>query len=167
MTMFFDPFQELDRVTGALLRGAGPGGMPVDLYRERDHFVLTADLPGVDPGSVDLSVDEQTLTIRAERTVRAGEGVQWLTRERPDVSYLRQFTLGSGIDADRIDASYDSGVLTVVIPVAQAATPRRIRIGTAPERAQLGAGKQPDEHHERLTDKIKHALRLPGKHDEA
>ncbi len=158
MAMFFDPFQELDRVTGALSRGAGSNLMPVDLYREGDRFVLAADLPGVDPGSVDISVDGQTLTIRAERTVGAGEGVQWLTRERPDASYVRQFVLGNGIDADSINASYDNGVLTVVIPVAETAKPRKIAIGT---------GEHPGKAQERegLTDKIKHALKLPGKHE--
>ena len=163
MAMFFDPFQELDRVTGALLRGAGPGGMPVDLYRERDHFVLTADLPGVDPGSVDLSVDGQTLTIRAERTVDAGDGVQWLTRERPDASYVRQLTLGDGIDTDRIHASYDNGVLSVMIPISESVKPRKIAIGTSQEKAQIGAATA--ERHEGLTEKIKHALKLPGKHE--
>ncbi|WP_210481263.1 Hsp20/alpha crystallin family protein [Naasia sp. SYSU D00948] len=166
MAMFFDPFQELDRATGALFRSAGSALMPVDLYREGDHFVLTADLPGVDPGSVDVSVDGQTLTIRAERTVGAGEGVQWLTRERPDASYLRQFTLGNGIDADRIDASYDNGVLSITIPVAEAAKPRKIQIGTASEAARhLPAGRDAEEHPERLTEKIKHALKLPGRHE--
>jgi len=158
MTMFFDPFQELDRVTSALVPGARSGLMPVDLYRERDHFVLAADLPGVDPGSVDISVDGQTLTIRAERTVRAGEGVQWLTRERPNASYLRQFTLGNGIDADGIDASFEDGVLRVVIPVAESAKPRKIAIGTAEHSRKA-------EEREGLTEKIKHALKLPGKHE--
>ena len=131
MAMFFDPFQELDRLTGALYRRAATGvAMPVDLYREGDHFVLNADLPGVDPGSVDVSVDGQTLTLRAERTVRGGEGVEWLTRERPDASFVRQFTLGDGIDADSISAHYTNGVLSVVIPVAEQAKPRRIAIGT-------------------------------------
>ncbi|WP_210506881.1 Hsp20/alpha crystallin family protein [Naasia sp. SYSU D00057] len=128
MTMFFDPFQELDRITGSLLRRASTAVMPVDLYREGDHFVLTADLPGVDPGSVDISVDGQTLTLRAERTVGAAEGVQWLLRERPDASFVRQFTLGDGIDVEHISANYENGVLSVVIPMAERVKPRKIQI---------------------------------------
>ena len=98
MTMFFDPFRELDRVAGTLLdRRESPRLMPMDVYRDGDHFVLSADLPGVDPGSVDVDVDGQLLTIRAERTPRSNEGVQWLTRERPSGQYLRQLTLGKDI----------------------------------------------------------------------
>ncbi len=144
MTMFFDPFQELDRVAGTLLRRAGSARMPVDLYREGDHFVLNADLPGVDPGSVDVSVDGQTLTVRAERTIGAIEGAQWLTRERPDASYVRQFTLGDGLDAEHISASYDNGVLSIVIPVAEHAKPRKIRIGSASQpQMSVEAGQSP------------------------
>ena len=76
MTMFFDPFRELDRVAGQLLdTRQGPRFMPMDLYRDGDHYVLNADLPGIDPGSVDIDVDGQVLTIRAERTPRSAEGV--------------------------------------------------------------------------------------------
>ena len=128
MTMFFDPFQELDRITGSLLRRASTAVMPVDLYREGDHFVLTADLPGVNPGSVDISVDGQTLTLRAERTVGAADGVQWLLRERPDASFVRQFTLGDGIDVEHISANYENGVLSVVIPMAERVKPRKIQV---------------------------------------
>jgi HSP20 family protein len=130
MTMFFEPFQELDRIAGSVLRRASAALMPVDLYREGDHFLLTADLPGIDPASVDVSVDSQTLTLRAERTIRAGEGVEWLARERPDASFVRQFTLGDGIDAEHISANYDNGVLSVVIPMAEQAKPRKIRIAS-------------------------------------
>ncbi|WP_210479421.1 Hsp20/alpha crystallin family protein [Naasia sp. SYSU D00948] len=146
MAMFFDPFQELDRLTGALYRRAASGmAMPVDLYREGDHFVLNADLPGVDPGSVDVSVDGQTLTLRAQRTVRGLEGVEWLTRERPDASFVRQFTLGDGIDADSISAHYTNGVLSVVIPVAEQAKPRKIQIATGQtgqRSVEAGSGSQ-------------------------
>src|SRR3546814_13770887 len=79
--MFFDPFRDLDRVAGQLLDSRqGPRLMPMDLYRDADHYVLNADLPGIDPGSVDIDVDGQLLTIRAERTPRRQEGVQWLAR---------------------------------------------------------------------------------------
>ena len=82
MAMFFDPFREFDRMTEQLFDRQGPRLMPMDLYRDGDHYVLSADLPGIDPGSVDIDVDGQLLTIRAERTARSAEGVKWITRER-------------------------------------------------------------------------------------
>ncbi|MFP5315550.1 MAG: Hsp20/alpha crystallin family protein, partial [Actinomycetes bacterium] len=112
MAMKFDPFRELDRVAGALLdTRQGLRLMPMDLYREGDHYILSADLPGIDPGSVDIDVDGQLLTIRAERTLRNAEGVKWLTRERESGSFLRQLNLGQGIDIDAISARYENGVL--------------------------------------------------------
>ena len=131
MNMFFDPFQEFDRLANAMFRGAGVAAMPVDLFRERDHYVLNADLPGVDPRSVDVSVDGQTLTIRAERAVDAIEGAEWLARERPQFSLVRQFSLGDGVDADRITAAYQHGVLSLVIPVREEAKPRKIEVTSA------------------------------------
>ena len=106
----------------------GPRLASVDLYRTGDQYVLSADLPGIDPGSVDVDVDGQLLTIRAERTAGLHESVKWLSQERPFGSYLRQFSLGDGVDAERISASYDNGVLTVIIPVAERAKPRKIQI---------------------------------------
>jgi HSP20 family protein len=102
--------------------------MPMDLYRDGDHYVLRADLPGIDPGSVDIDVDGQVLTIRAERTARGAEGVTWITRERTAGSFLRQLNLGRGIDTDGISASYDNGVLNVLIPVSEKAKPRKIEV---------------------------------------
>jgi len=129
MAMSFDPFSELDRLTGSLQQfRPGSRFMPVDLYRDDEQYVLTADLPGIDPGSVDVDVDGQLLTIRAERTAGLHESVKWLSQERPFGSYLRQFSLGDGVDAERISASYDNGVLTVIIPVAERAKPRKIQI---------------------------------------
>ncbi len=140
MTMFFDPFRELDRVAGTLLdRRESPRLMPMDVYRDGDHFVLSADLPGVDPGSVDVDVDGQLLTIRAERTPRSNEGVQWLTRERPSGQYLRQLTLGKDIDTEGISAHYENGVLSVMLPVLEKAKPRKIAVATAADRAQVTA----------------------------
>ncbi|GAA1686931.1 Hsp20/alpha crystallin family protein [Microcella alkalica] len=140
MTMFFDPFRELDRVAGTLLdRRESPRLMPMDVYRDGEHFVLSADLPGVDPGSVDVDVDGQLLTIRAERTPRSTEGVQWLTRERPAGAYLRQITLGKDIDTEAISAHYENGVLSVMLPVLEKAKPRKISIATARDRAEVTA----------------------------
>ncbi len=138
MSMLFDPFREFDRMAGSLLdRRESPRLMPMDLYRDGDHFVLSADLPGIDPGSVDLDVDGQLLTIRAERTPRSKEGVQWLTRERPSGSFLRQLTLGNDIDTEAISAHYENGVLSIMIPVLEKAKPRKISIATAPDRAEV------------------------------
>jgi HSP20 family protein len=127
--MSFDPFSELDRLAGSLLQTRpGPRFMPVDLYREGDRYILNADLPGVDPGSVDVDVDGQLLTIRAQRTAASAEGAKWLAQERPSGTYLRQFSLGEGVDAERISANYDNGVLSVIIPVSEKAKPRKIQI---------------------------------------
>lgn len=129
MTMFFDPFRELDRVAAQLLDSRqGPRLMPMDLYRDGDHYVLNADLPGIDPGSVDIDVDGQVLTIRAERTPRSAEGVTWIARERSSGSFLRQLNLGQGIDTDKITAHVDNGVLTVRLPVSEQAKPRKIEV---------------------------------------
>lgn len=129
MAMKFDPFRELDRVAGALLdTRQGLRLMPIDLYREGDHYILNADLPGIDPGSVDIDVDGQLLTIRAERTLRNAEGVKWLTRERESGSFLRQLNLGQGVDIEAISARYESGVLSVTIPVSERAKPRKIEV---------------------------------------
>ena len=129
MAVLFDPFRELER--GATRQG--PRRMPIDLYRDGDHYVLTADLPGIDPGSVDVDIDGQLLTVRAERTPRSQEGVKWLARERQGGSYLRQLTLGQGIDTSAITANYDNGVLSVVIPVNEQAKPRKVAVtGPAP-----------------------------------
>ena len=132
MAMSFDPFSELDRLTGNLLQfRPGPRFMPVDLYRDGDQYVLNADLPGVDPGSVDIDVDGQLLTIRAQRTAGNEEGVKWLAEDRPHGTYLRQFSLGEGVDSEHISASYDNGVLSVLMPVSEKAKPRKIQINTA------------------------------------
>ncbi|MFB2580987.1 Hsp20/alpha crystallin family protein [Herbiconiux sp. P15] len=129
MAMTFDPFSELDRLASGLLQSRpGPRVMPVDLYREADRYVLNADLPGVDPGSVDIDVDGQLLTIRAQRTAGSAEGVKWLAQERPAGSYLRQFSIGEGVDTAGISASYDNGVLSVIIPVSERAKPRKIQV---------------------------------------
>ncbi|SIR90263.1 Hsp20/alpha crystallin family protein [Williamsia sterculiae] len=130
----FDPFGQVDSVTRGLLGAQQTGSsrtplfMPMDLYKVDDHYVLTADLPGIDPGSVDLSVDNGVLTVSAQRTPRSDEGVQWLTSERFFGTYRRQLTLGDGIDGSAITARYDNGVLSVTIPVAEKAKPRRITI---------------------------------------
>ncbi|MFT4232824.1 MAG: Hsp20/alpha crystallin family protein [Leucobacter sp.] len=128
----YSPIRDMERLADALLDSTsrGPRRMPMDLYRDGDHYLLTADLPGMDPGSVDIDVDGQLLTIRAERTLPAGDHVKWITRERTPGSFLRQLSLGQGIDTERISASYDNGVLSVTIPVSERAKPRKVRVAS-------------------------------------
>jgi len=140
MATRFDPFRELDRFAQAV-RSDSLRHMPMDLYRQDDRYVLSLDLPGVDPGSVDIDVDGQLLTIRAERTLRGEDGVQWLSREREGGSFLRQLSLGQGIDTDGITAHYENGVLNVVIPVSEKARPRRIEVQSGSS-ASLGASSE-------------------------
>ena len=109
--------------------------MPIDLYRDGDHYTLNADLPGIDPNSVDLDVDGQLLTIRAERVAPSAEGVRWLARENRSGSFLRRLTLGDGVDSENISASYDAGVLSVTIPVAEKAKARKIEIVSSKAKA--------------------------------
>ncbi|GAA4397700.1 Hsp20/alpha crystallin family protein [Tsukamurella soli] len=139
----FDPFAEFDNVARGLLTGQQTGSaraprfMPMDLYQVDDHYVLTADLPGADPGSIDVSVDSGVLTLSAQRTTPADDGVRWLASERFSGIYRRQLTLGDGIDAAAITAGYDNGVLTVTIPLAERAKRRRIEIAHHGEEQQL------------------------------
>ncbi len=132
----FDPFHDIDTVARQLLgetagTARAPRFMPMDLFKAGDHYVLNADLPGVDPGSIEVSVDSGTLTLRAQRTVPSEEGVQWIASERFAGTFMRQLSLGENVDADRISATYNNGVLSVTIPIAERAKPRRIEISGA------------------------------------
>ncbi len=132
----FDPFRDIDRLSEQLLgTPAGtrrvPRFMPMDLFKSGDHYVLLADLPGVDPGSIDIDVDNGTLTIRAERSSRSDDAIEWLASERFTGSFMRQISLGDGVDGDAISASYDNGVLSVTIPLAEKAKKRRIDVAVS------------------------------------
>lgn len=135
----FDPFREMERMTGSIFGDArrGPQQFPMDLYRDTDQYVLSADLPGIEPDSVDVDVDGQLLTIRAERTITANEGVKWISRERTSGTFLRQLSLGQGLDTERITATYRNGVLTVTIPVSEKAKPRKIEVSAGEEPAEI------------------------------
>ena len=141
MALVFDPFRDMDRLTsqlmGSMSQGRAPRWMPLDLYRSGDHYVVNIDLPGVDPGSIDLDVDGNTLTIKAERTLQADDSeAQWLTQERPAGSFMRQLTLGEGLDVAGIHASYENGVLTLTIPVSERSKPRKIQVQSGRSGAQ-------------------------------
>jgi HSP20 family protein len=129
----FDPFHDFDRLAEQVFSSSGgsvrtPRFMPMDVYRHDDHFVLVVDLPGVATDSIDLDVDNDMLTIRADRAAPQGEGLDWIMSERYAGSYMRQLTLGEGVDTENIAAEYDAGVLTVTIPVAEKAKPRKITV---------------------------------------
>ncbi|MGI5483639.1 Hsp20/alpha crystallin family protein [Streptomyces lavendofoliae] len=129
MLMRTDPFRELDRLTERLWgTSAHPAAMPMDAYREGDTFVVLLDLPGVTPESIDLDVERNVLTVRAERRTAPDGDVEMVVAERPAGTFSRRLFLGEALDTDRIQASYDAGVLALRIPVAEQAKPRRIEI---------------------------------------
>ena len=137
MLMRFDPFRELDRLTQQV--ASGPGRTPVmamDAYREGDRFIVHFDLPGVAGDTIDLTVEKNVLTVSAERRWKAGEGQEVVVTERPQGRFTRQLFLGEGLDAERIVASYDQGVLTITVPVAEQAKPRRVEVTTHASTAQ-------------------------------
>lgn len=145
MATRIDPFRELDRMASQLLSGRGLRQMPMDLYKDGEKYVVEADLPGVDPSSVDIDVDGQLLTIRAERKASTErEGTQWITRERETGSYVRQLNLGQDVDLESISADYNVGVLKVTIPVSPKSQPRKIKVnvggGTETIQAQSSTG---------------------------
>lgn len=105
--------------------------MALDLYRTDEKFVAAIDLPGVDASSIEVDVDGSVLTVRAERSRPTGDDVRWLVRGRRTGSFVRRFTIGEGIDTDRISADYTDGVLTITLPVAEQAKPRKIQLTTA------------------------------------
>jgi len=140
MALSFDPFSQLDRFAASVLDSVrAPRLMPVDLFRDGERYVLHADLPGVDPGSIDVDLDGAQLTLRAQRTADNQEGVRWLARERGAGAFLRQFTLGDGVDLEGISASYESGVLSVIIPVSERAKPRKIEVESREHRQAIDA----------------------------
>ncbi|WP_329228230.1 Hsp20/alpha crystallin family protein [Streptomyces canus] len=129
MLMRTDPFREFDRLAQQVFGStARPAAMAMDAYRSGDDFVVHFDLPGVDPETIELEVERNVLNVRAERRVPAPEGAEMIVAERPTGSFTRQLFLGDTLDTERIDASYDAGVLTLRIPVAEQAKPRRIQI---------------------------------------
>jgi HSP20 family protein len=135
MLLRFDPFRdverELDRITAAASSGYRPTAMAMDAWRQGDRFFVRLDLPGVDPESIDLTVEKDVLTVSAERQWQRAEGDEVLVAERPQGRWSRQLFLGEGLDPDRIDASYDQGVLTITLPVAEAAKPRKVAVTTS------------------------------------
>jgi HSP20 family protein len=135
--MRFDPFRDLDRLRQQVY-GAGErtSVMAMDAYRHGDTFIVRFDLPGIDPSSIDLTVEKNVLTVRAERKWEEGEEDEVLVAERPQGSFSRQLFLGEGLDTEHIQATYENGVLALTIPVAEQAKPRKVEIATASSGAQ-------------------------------
>ena len=137
MLMRFDPFRELDRLTQAPWGGSRPV-MPMDAYRRNGDFVVHFDLPGIDPGTIDLTVEKNVLTVAAERRFSKQEGDEITVSERPQGRFSRQLFLGESLDPDRITANYDQGVLTLHIPIAERAKPRKVEISSgSPEAVEV------------------------------
>ena len=138
MLMRFDPFRDVDRLaqemTGAAARA--PRTFPMDAYRRGDDVILLFDLPGVDPQSIDLTVDQHVLTVRAERRPELEEREDVLAAERPHGAFIRRVFLGDALDTDRIAAEYHNGTLRLTIPVSERAKPRKIEVAANGQQAQ-------------------------------
>ena len=144
----FDPFRDLDRLTEQMMSGGGggsPRSFPMDAYRRGEQFFVHLDLPGVDADSIELTAENNMLTVSAERRFESEDQDQVVIQERPQGQFTRQLLLGDSLDVDRIEANYENGVLTLSIPVAEQAKPRRISVGRS-------GGQQTIEGTSRRTD---------------
>ena len=141
MSIDYDPFHRLDELRDRLLSGGRtPLSFPMDAYRRGDAFIVHLDLPGVQPDTIDVAVENQVLTVGAERRFEPHEGDEFLVTERPQGRFKRQLRLGSAIDTENIAASYDDGVLTLTLPVSERARPRQIQVGRGGSQQQIGEG---------------------------
>jgi len=138
-----DPFREFDRLTQQLwgiTHGPRTLSMPMDAYRKEDRFLIQFDLPGVDAEAIELTVEDTVLTIKAERPAPpVSEGVERLVSERPYGTFSRQVLLGDNLDASKVEAHYEAGVLTLTIPLAAHAKPRRIPVARTDDMRPLSA----------------------------
>ncbi|MGA5220683.1 Hsp20/alpha crystallin family protein [Streptomyces cinereoruber] len=142
MLMRTDPFRELDRLTQQMLGTTGtwsrPSAVPMDAYREGDAYVIVMDLPGVSTDAIDIDVERNMLTVKAERRpVAKADDVQLELSERPLGVFSRQLMLADTLDTEKITADYEAGVLTLRIPIAERAKPRKIAIGRGDGRRQI------------------------------
>jgi HSP20 family protein len=135
MLVRFDPFREVDRLADQawgqrrVLRTA----VPIDVHRVGNEFVALLDLPGVSPDTIQITVDKRDLTVSAEREPLRSDGAETLVRERPTGRFSRRLRLGEGLDLEHVNAEYKNGVLTVSIPLAEQAKPRRVEVRIAPQ----------------------------------
>lgn len=143
MLMRFDPAREFDAIAQLLTRQGGVArslAMPMDAYRDGDQFIVNIDLPGVDPEAIDLSLERNELTVRAERQWQPQEHQQVVITERPQGEFTRQLFLGDSLDGEGMQATYDKGVLTLTIPVAEQAKPRKVEVSAADTSQSVEAG---------------------------
>ncbi|MBC6447328.1 Hsp20/alpha crystallin family protein [Actinokineospora xionganensis] len=143
MLMRTDPFRELDRLTQQFFGTNGtttrPAVMPMDAYRSGNEYVVQFDLPGVSPESIDLDIERDVLTVKAERKADFDEDVEVTAAERPRGLFSRQLFLGETLDVDNVAATYDAGVLTLRIPIAEQAKPRKIAVAAGAGRKEINA----------------------------
>ena len=140
MLMRTDPFRDFDRLTQAVMGTPGrPTALPMDAFRDDSRFVVQLELPGVAPDSIDLTVEKNVLTVHAERRPTYSDGAERLVGERTYGTFSRQLFLGETLDTEKLSADYDAGVLTISIPVAEQAKPRKISINGSGTRQQISA----------------------------
>ncbi|GAA1387882.1 MULTISPECIES: Hsp20/alpha crystallin family protein [Catellatospora] len=150
MQMRWDPFRDFDRLAGEAFGAARtPALMPMDCLRSGEEFLVRFDMPGIEPDTLDVSAENNTLTVRGQRHRHDPDDAVYLVSERPTGSYSRQLVLGDGVDVDAISAEYTDGVLTLHIPVAPQAKPRKIEIG----RAEAGRKALTDQQGDQQADK--------------
>lgn len=139
VVMRFDPYRDMDRLAQQLAGRVqeSASSMAMDAYRRHDEVVVHFDVPGVDPRSIEVTAEHNTLTVRAERRWESEPDDLLIARERPQGMFVRQLMLGEELDTEKIDAAYEAGVLTLKIPVAPAAKPRKIEVrASAPDHSQ-------------------------------
>jgi HSP20 family protein len=149
MLLRFDPFREIDRIA-QLASGAAatPRSFPLDAYRRGDTFILQFDLPGIDASTLDLTVERNVLTVKGERRFARQENDEIVVAERPQGTFTRQLLLGDTLDGERINADYQDGVLTLTIPIAEQAKPRKVQISTSGEPQTIQTQTSGDPQHE-------------------
>jgi HSP20 family protein len=141
-----DPFEQLMSLAASGKRAAL--AMPIDVYRAADgSYHLEADVPGADPGTIEVTVEHSTLSLRAQRSAKYGDADQVVAAERPQGQFSRQLTLGDGVDPDHLTASYTDGVLHVIIPESPKVQPRRIEVTHAPPAESAGGKSAPKPAH--------------------
>ena len=140
MLMRTDPFRDLDRLAEAMAgTRSRPAAMPMDAYRDDNHFVIHIDLPGVTADSIDLTVEQNVLTVHAERQPPEAETTERVVAERSHGVFSRQVFLGETLDGDQLTADYDAGVLTITIPIAERAKPRKVEITGGSDRKEIAS----------------------------
>jgi HSP20 family protein len=138
MAISYDPFRELDQLAQQLMSGGrSPRSFPMDAYRRGDDFFIHLDLPGVDPGSIDITVEGSNITISAERRFNQHEDDEILVSERPQGRFSRDLRVGTRIDSDAIEADYEDGVLTLRLPMAAEAKPRRVEVRSSEQQKTI------------------------------